>query len=305
VARAHRFRRIAPAHESSPTRIGFEAAAYSLLGPVLRREQARASRILDVGCSTAEYRFWFTAANYVGVDVENRDFAAKTTPGVALFPADAQALPLADEAVDLVLCAYALDRFPDAAAALAEMSRVLRPGGLVLLALPTPAVRVFDLPLALARCFGLLRNVEMSGQTNVGYFTPRRLGSLAESAGFATARLLHVGGPFTFAFKTCWLWFRFLGYVGSRALLRLRERFRGRPFKSSVRKRLTIFMLPRRASKHARDAGEFAESTAQAAGERSMLGLAYELAAWVCLTLDARLFPARGSEFVALLRKRT
>ena len=48
--------------------------------------------------------------------------------------ADAQALPFAGEAFDTVVCTFSLCAIPDHRRALAEMHRVLRPGGLLLLA---------------------------------------------------------------------------------------------------------------------------------------------------------------------------
>lgn len=48
--------------------------------------------------------------------------------------ADAQALPFPDASFDTVVGTYALCAIPDDRAAVAEMSRVLRPGGLLLLA---------------------------------------------------------------------------------------------------------------------------------------------------------------------------
>lgn len=48
---------------------------------------------------------------------------------VDLRPADAQALPFADAAFDLVLCQFGVMFFPDRAGAMREAARVLRPGG--------------------------------------------------------------------------------------------------------------------------------------------------------------------------------
>lgn len=46
-----------------------------------------------------------------------------------ILDAGAEALPMPDASVDVVVCAYVLCTVPDVAAALAEVSRVLRPGG--------------------------------------------------------------------------------------------------------------------------------------------------------------------------------
>ncbi|NUW40862.1 class I SAM-dependent methyltransferase [Nonomuraea rhodomycinica] len=48
--------------------------------------------------------------------------------------ADAQALPYPEASFDTVVCTFALCAIPDESRALAEMDRVLRPGGLLLLA---------------------------------------------------------------------------------------------------------------------------------------------------------------------------
>jgi ubiquinone/menaquinone biosynthesis C-methylase UbiE len=48
--------------------------------------------------------------------------------------ADAQALPYPDASFDTVVCTFSLCAIPDDARAISEMTRVLRPGGLLLLA---------------------------------------------------------------------------------------------------------------------------------------------------------------------------
>lgn len=51
------------------------------------------------------------------------------TPRVTFAPADAQSLPFADSAFDLVVCQFGAMFFPDRIAAYREARRVLRPGG--------------------------------------------------------------------------------------------------------------------------------------------------------------------------------
>jgi arsenite methyltransferase len=63
----------------------------------------------------------------VGVDVEARAVARAPRAVVG----DAHALPLRTAAYDAVLCECAVSTFDDPARALAEMARVLRPGGVV------------------------------------------------------------------------------------------------------------------------------------------------------------------------------
>ncbi|NBH09350.1 methyltransferase domain-containing protein [Amycolatopsis sp. SID8362] len=53
---------------------------------------------------------------------------------VTLRQGDAQALPFDDASFDTVVCTFGLCAIPDPAAAVAEMARVLRPGGRLILA---------------------------------------------------------------------------------------------------------------------------------------------------------------------------
>jgi SAM-dependent methyltransferase len=50
--------------------------------------------------------------------------------------ADVQDLPFADASYDLIVCSHVLEHVPDDRAALTEMHRVLRPGGIALLQHP-------------------------------------------------------------------------------------------------------------------------------------------------------------------------
>lgn len=49
---------------------------------------------------------------------------------------DIQALPFADESFDYICCSHVLEHVPDDRLALAEMRRILRPGGMVLICVP-------------------------------------------------------------------------------------------------------------------------------------------------------------------------
>jgi ubiquinone/menaquinone biosynthesis C-methylase UbiE len=62
-----------------------------------------------------------------------RERAAALGRAVRLQVGDAQALPFADAAFDTVVCTLGLCGIPDDRAAIAEMKRVLRPGGRLLL----------------------------------------------------------------------------------------------------------------------------------------------------------------------------
>ncbi|WP_188987330.1 class I SAM-dependent methyltransferase [Saccharopolyspora thermophila] len=63
-----------------------------------------------------------------------RQRAARLGRRVHLLQADAQALPFPDASFDTVVCTFSLCAIPDERQALAEMARVLRPGGRLVLA---------------------------------------------------------------------------------------------------------------------------------------------------------------------------
>lgn len=99
-------------------------------------------RVLDVACGTGLLTFEAarlvgTAGQVVGTDISGRmiDTARRVAPpGVSFQRMDAQKLGLAAASFDAVLCSLGLMYVPDAAAAVNEMLRVLRPGGRVALA---------------------------------------------------------------------------------------------------------------------------------------------------------------------------
>jgi len=68
-----------------------------------------------------------------GRDLAAERLAATSIP-VTFVGLDGQRLPLEDDSADAVLCTWTLCSIPDGAAAVAEMRRVLRPGGTLLVA---------------------------------------------------------------------------------------------------------------------------------------------------------------------------
>jgi ubiquinone/menaquinone biosynthesis C-methylase UbiE len=92
--------------------------------------------VLDVGCGTGATLAALVAARpglqARGVDLSPRmiEVARERLGDLAdVEVADAEQLPLADAAVDLVTCVDSLHHYPHPEVALAEMRRVTRPGG--------------------------------------------------------------------------------------------------------------------------------------------------------------------------------
>jgi ubiquinone/menaquinone biosynthesis C-methylase UbiE len=88
---------------------------------------------VDVACGTGRHTRYLAELGHrvIGVDSAQAmlDRAAASVPDARLARADLHQLPIADHAVDVIVCALALTHVPDLAAALTEFVRVLRPGG--------------------------------------------------------------------------------------------------------------------------------------------------------------------------------
>jgi SAM-dependent methyltransferase len=88
---------------------------------------------LDAACGTGRHTGYLHQLGHhvIGVDASPAMLAQarKHLPDVDFHEADLHRLPLADNAVDTVVCGLALAHVPDLAAVLAEFARVLRPGG--------------------------------------------------------------------------------------------------------------------------------------------------------------------------------
>jgi SAM-dependent methyltransferase len=87
------------------------------------QRHASAARTLDIGAQNGPYAAFFP--NRVALDIERG-------AGVQVI-GDAQALGVAGESFDTILCTEVLEHLPEPQRAIDEMWRVLRPGGTLLL----------------------------------------------------------------------------------------------------------------------------------------------------------------------------
>jgi SAM-dependent methyltransferase len=105
---------------------------HGLAGGVLEWLDAKAAEyILDLGCGDGQLtqRIAATGASVVGVDASLEMVAAARERGVAADVGDAEALPYARNTFDAVFSNAALHWVRDQDAMMAEVSRVLKPGG--------------------------------------------------------------------------------------------------------------------------------------------------------------------------------
>lgn len=90
--------------------------------------------VLEVGCGTGLIldRVTSFARSAVGIDLSGGMLAKAHGRGLAVAQASATALPVASESVDVAYSFKVLAHIPDIKTAMAEMARVVRPGGWVL-----------------------------------------------------------------------------------------------------------------------------------------------------------------------------
>ncbi|MBP3763312.1 MAG: bifunctional demethylmenaquinone methyltransferase/2-methoxy-6-polyprenyl-1,4-benzoquinol methylase UbiE [Bacteroidales bacterium] len=108
-----------------------------------RAVEGLGGEVLDVACGTGDMSeaLLRQGCRVTGVDLseEMLSIARAKVPSVAFLRADAEQLPFPDAAFDAVTCAFGVRNFVHLEAGLAEMLRVLKPGGrLAVLELATP-----------------------------------------------------------------------------------------------------------------------------------------------------------------------
>jgi arsenite methyltransferase len=119
----------------------------------------------------------------LGVDISKpmleRAVRNEAGPQVGFLRADAQRLPLRDNTIDAVTSMAVFQLIPDPAAALAEIARVLRPGGRLVIMVPTAG--------RAARFWQLLPHVGAHA------FGEDEIADILEAKGFASVRVKNAG----------------------------------------------------------------------------------------------------------------
>jgi SAM-dependent methyltransferase len=98
--------------------------------------------IMDIGCSSGSMLKLllreFRSANILGADYVRRslEVLTGTLPGVPLFQFDLTACPLPDNSLDGIVLLNVLEHIENDIAALAQVARVLKPGGIAIIEVP-------------------------------------------------------------------------------------------------------------------------------------------------------------------------
>jgi len=173
--------------------------ATPILAPLLRRQQDLAierlaarpgDRVLDLSCGPGRglERLAASGARPVGLDFSDGmlDHAARRGPAVR---GDALRLPFRDRAFAGLLCTNAFHHYPEPVHALAEMRRVLAPGGRAVLVDPS-----LDSWLARLTIYG---GEALAFGMSVHLHAPADWLSMCRQAGFDGSTVEHIGsmGP--------------------------------------------------------------------------------------------------------------
>jgi ubiquinone/menaquinone biosynthesis C-methylase UbiE len=137
-----RFHRIAARLRNSSEELDFNQRRRDAWVAEMASLLPAGSRVLDAGAGKTPYRRHFDHCLY-----QTHDFAQYqgTQEGLMAdswhygkidFVGDIASIPVASESFDVVLCTEVLEHVPEPIAAIAEFSRILRPGGTVLLTAP-------------------------------------------------------------------------------------------------------------------------------------------------------------------------
>ncbi len=149
---------------------------------------------LDLGCGDGMHYRWL--ARFAGVTYGSdynlsRLRRAVRLPGAAgrIFLADICRYPVADAGFDLVFFNHVLEHIPDDQQALAEVHRILRPGGMLILGVPNEGAVFWQL------AFRLQPRLRATSD-HVHFYTAAAIRDKCEGAGFRVQEVHAIGwGP--------------------------------------------------------------------------------------------------------------
>ena len=150
------------------------------------------SRVLDVGAGSAQYRDFFKHCDYLTQDF-GREPATIGRYAALDYESDITAIPVPDASFDAILCTEVLEHVPEPVAAIREMARILRPGGVLLLSAP------------------LGSHLHQEPYHFYGGYTPHWYSRVLESSGFDIDRIDRNEGFFSFFGQEA---LRFCEYLG-------------------------------------------------------------------------------------------
>lgn len=150
------------------------------------------SLVLDVGCGTGHAALTLAPRLHTGwacgtdisaamVSTAHGKVRSEIRDRVAFVQGSSAALPYADDKFDHVLCTNSFHHYPNPLGALAEMRRVLRPGGQLVIFENAPDLSLY------AKAWDLILRLVEKG--HVRYYPSRELGELISRSDFEDVEL--------------------------------------------------------------------------------------------------------------------
>ncbi len=149
-------------------------------------------RLLDVGCAEGDF---LDAARRAGYAVEGTELSAhaagraRARLGVPVHVGELAALGLPAAAYDVVTMWHVLEHVRDPLGDLREVARLLRPGGLAVVAVPNVESRVFDLAYRLVKGRRPSLFDPADRELHLSHFSARTLGAALAAAGLRPGRV--------------------------------------------------------------------------------------------------------------------
>ncbi|WP_258084294.1 class I SAM-dependent methyltransferase [Thermococcus thermotolerans] len=145
--------------------------------------QSKSGKALDLGCGTGNYTLELKKRGFdvIGLDASEGMLEVARSKGLNCIKGDAYSLPFPDESFDLVLSVTMFEFIYEPERVVAEISRVLKPGGEVLIATMNGRSAWF--------VFKRLKSVFVeTAYRYARFYTPGELEDLLRDAGFADVR---------------------------------------------------------------------------------------------------------------------
>ena len=179
-----------------------EDRAYAWIAQELRRIIPSAGSILDVACGGGYFlrelqRLYGASVRFHGIDLsrEALSIARKEFPAASYSLSVAEDMPFEPKSFDAVTCLGSLEHFLNIAQALAEIKRVLRPGGIFLAMVPN-IMWYRDILSVL-----LTKNRKSRNQTHELFASHGEWKEMLEQNGFEVIRSLKYNGIAQAAWK--------------------------------------------------------------------------------------------------------
>lgn len=187
----HGYAAINPQMHAEQGRQRKAATMLEVLREALGADRLAQARLLNLGCSAGIIDAFLAphVGTVLGIDIDSDAVAAairsRAGGNLSFRVADAMALDLADASFDIVICSQVYEHVPDAKRLMAEIERVLAPGGVCYFAATNrwaPIEQHYHLPLlswlpqrVADGYLRLLRRGDRYYEKHLGYFALRRL----------------------------------------------------------------------------------------------------------------------------------